>query len=239
MFIFKFYMKVSFLNLNNSYTFNKSRKINSLSQNSLTSDVFQRNNNLTFCARKICDVNLISRKGKKPLPAQICELNHSQCDSNLLLNLNSYWRDTAYTSDIVDDFYSGYKSKYFAVALGDSVNVKPDDIKSIVEFDVIYDKDDDEGYCYINFLQSAPEIADNKRSPIKGAGALALYAVVDYAKRNNFRKVSLFSSNNAFYEKMGFENDGRACKHLNNCDFHLDRRDFDWFLNEIRKKYGF
>ena len=104
---------------------------------------------------------------------------------------------------------------------------------------MIYDKDDDEGYCYINFLQSAPEIADNKRSSIRGAGALALYAVVDYAKRHNHSKVCLFSSNNSFYENMGFENSGKKGSYLSNCDFHLDKRDYDWFLDKIRKKYGF
>lgn len=240
LFVFNSGMKINILNFNkyNLKTIEKKDQKN-VRLNSCVSDVFCKNNDITFCARKIQDVNLKKRKGKQIIPAQICELNYSEYDKNLLLNLASYWRDTSYASDIVDDYYVGYNSRYFAVALGNSSNVKADDIKSIVEFEVRYDDYDDDGYCYINYLQAAPEIANNKKSPIRGAGELALYAVVDFAKKNNYRKVALYSSNNSFYEKMGFENDGRRYKVCPNCDFHLDKYDYDWFLEHVRKKYGF
>lgn len=86
---------------------------------------------------------------------------------------------------------------------------------------------------HIDFIQSAPSIADRvTQSPIKGAGELTIYEAVKTAKKEGYKRIQLSSIKDDFYSKIGFNEIENT--HI----FFLENKDFDNFLNRVEKKYN-
>lgn len=166
-------------------------------------DGFKKNNTLSFTSKHTMNVNLKNSATKSTISAQVVELDYSPNDDRLISNLNTLWSKTQFM-DIISDFYHrGKNKKFFVIALGNDNKIETKGVKSILQ--VENKQENGERVCKIDFIQSAPEIADNKTSSIRGAGEIALYTAVDYAKKTGCKKVALASTNNGFYEKAGFQ----------------------------------
>ena len=189
---------------------------------------------LQFCARDLYNINLIKKTTKKPAEAKIVEFDHSERDKNLIYSLDSIWQDTTYMPCISYNYFQKLKNNSFiAVSEKNSENLKAKDIKSILQYeDSIIDG---KKQCEIIYIQAAPEIANNKKAPVKGAGELIVWAAVKHAKQTGCEEVFLTSTNNGFYENIGFENCKRQYVFGN--EFCLKSKDFDWFLKKTEKKY--
>ena len=166
-------------------------------------DAFEKSNPVSFKSRHVMDVNLKRRTTKSPIKGQIRELEGSYQDDRLMYSLGSMWAKTLYMGTILKNYYKGENNRFYIVSKGNSEDVKASDVKSILFFkDVIKGG---KKQCSVEFLQAAPEIADNEKSSIKGSGELALYAAVNHAKESGCKQVTLTSTNNDFYENVGFE----------------------------------
>lgn len=88
----------------------------------------------------------------------------------------------------------------------------------------------------IEFVQSAPQIADKKNAKIRGSGELALYETVKMAKEQNLDAVELFSINNDFYDRMGFEMTRKGS--YGTAVYELPSARFNEFLERVEKKYN-
>ena len=88
----------------------------------------------------------------------------------------------------------------------------------------------------VQLLQSAPEIANNTEALTRGAGELALYEAVKMAKEQKLDSVNLYSINNSFYDKMGFEKLDEDSSHCSN--YELTASKFDEFMERVEKKYN-
>lgn len=194
---------------------------------------------LNFCANYLYDVNLRRRTTKRPIGAKVVELDFSDKDDLLMLNLASFWRATSYFSPISSDYCkNSNKFKFFAIVDGNNSEPNAKDVKSLVQFRVCEDKNEGKT-CDIIYLQCASDIADNEKSSIRGAGELAVYSVVNYAKKCGCEKVTLQSTNNGFYENIGFEMGAGYSPISGYCPFYLDKKDYDWFLKRVEEKYKF
>ncbi len=193
---------------------------------------------LNFCAKKLQDVNLKSSKTKKPIQAQIFQLDFSKHDANLLLEIARGWRGLNYILPIAESYCDMPKmNKFFAVAVGENNELKAQDIKSVAEIEISLKRG--EKICTVLYVQAAPEIADNPERKIKGAGELAIYSAVKYAKDNDCKEVLVYSANDAFYDSIGFEIDAKRSNKSRLRWYLLNQQDYDWFLKRVEKKYGF
>ena len=200
-------------------------------------DVFEKSNYVSFTSRHIMDVNLKRRTTKNPIKAQVRELDFSSQDDRLIFSLSSMWAKTLYMESILKNYFKGGNNRFYVVAEGQKDDIKASDVKSILFF-----KDVSKGgkkQCSLEFLQAAPEIADNEKSSIRGSGELALYAAVHHAKEAGCKKVTLTSTNDDFYDNVGFEMGVKKDYKKAGWPYYLDEKDYDWFLEKVEKKYGF
>ncbi len=205
--------------------------------NSCRNDSFTKSNDIAFGAKFLYKVKLKDRITKEPIQAQVFEMDFSKSDKNLLTRLLEKWKMTEYFYSIFSDYNEGRKSKYLAVALGESKSLDENNIKSLVEFQrgMIGRKK----RCEVLYLQCSPEIANNPKSPIRGAGEVALFGVVKYAKKNKHSEIVLFSTNNEFYKRIGFIPEDEVCATMPCCNFSLENQDYDNFLKNVKAKYNF
>lgn len=208
-------------------------RINSISQN-----YYLRQNSYCphFCSKKLLDVNLRNRAQKALEPAQVVELDYSKSDEELINSMHTSWSSTRYFPSISAEYaISTGNYKFHMVAAGNRNIIKRKDVKSIVDFEIL-GRQDNKILC-INYLQSAPEIANNRNSDIEGAGELLMYSVVKYAKESKCKKITLVSSCNGFYRNIGL----KATQVINDkaARFELEEKDYDEFLARVEKKYGF
>ena len=97
----------------------------------------------------------------------------------------------------------------------------------------------DKDFFSIFYVQSAPVNSYFSRIlPLKGAGELAIYGAVKLAKENGFKKVSLFSSNNAFYDKIGMPRIKKYNEQIFTTPYLLKEEDYDKFMGNIERKYS-
>ena len=59
-----------------------------------------------------------------------------------------------------------------------------------------------------------------------------MYEAVKVAKKEGYQKVDLYSTNNSFYQKIGFE------KNPKSNFFSLDKSQYDSFLSRVEQKYN-
>ena len=94
----------------------------------------------------------------------------------------------------------------------------------------------------IYYIQSSPKILETKQLPlIKGAGELAVYGAVKLAKNNGFEKIRLLSTNDTFYEKIGFEQQSSLSRSRKNgvgSYYILPKEKYDLFMKNIERKYS-
>ena len=237
-FVYIFSISMKIINLNNignSYrTLPASKKCSS---GYIQKDSFEKSKELNFCAKDLYNVNLMRRSTKKLLKSRVVQLEHTSCDELLMLNLLSFWRDTRYCEPMIKDYFSRICDNFYIVVLGDKKEIKACDVKSFLQMHDQFVKGQKQ--CELVYVQAAPEIANNPKSSIKGAGEIALYSVVKYAKDHGCKKVTLLSANNGFYEKIGFEMGAKTYYKSSNRDFYLEEKDYDQFLKRVEKKYGF
>lgn len=203
----------------------------------LSADTFEKTSQPNFTSRHIMDVNLKRRSTKKPIEAQVVKLDTSQEDAKLMLNLLSFWADSEYICSIADSYYNDKDFNIYAIASKNKKKLSTKDIKSL--FVVKIENKKGLKVCDLEFLQSAPEIADNPKSSIRGSGEVALYYVVKLAKENDCDRVTVTSTNNSFYENMGFEMVAKKYPYSKITPFYLEKKDYDWFLDRVEDKYGF
>lgn len=200
-------------------------------------DSFEKSNDVNFGAQKLYDVNLRRRTTGRKLKAQVFALDSSARDKNLFFNLYLGWGVTQYALPMYQNYHRGGKDKFIAVSLGNEPHPRAGNIQSVVNFKDVRVKGKKE--CRIIYLQSAPNIADNPKSSVRGAGEVALYAVVKYAKKNKCSRISLLSTNNDFYERIGFKMGVKSHPLSNICEYYLEEKDYNAFLGMIEKKYSF
>lgn len=200
-------------------------------------DVFEKSNPVNFTSRHIMDVNLKRRTTKRPLGAQVAQLNFTPEDDKLIFNLGCFWAKTEFIHPITDFYHKKGKKQFYVIAMGNNSEIKAKDVKSILQIEDTTIKN--KKVCKVDFVQAAPEIADNEKSSVRGAGEVALYVAVRHAKEEGCKQVVLTSTNNDFYEKIGFEMGAKKDLFSSICPYYLDEKDFDWFLEKTEKKYGF
>lgn len=228
--------KLQFNSILNYQTFGKQTFVPK-NNTAIKKDVFEKSNPVSFTSRHIMDVNLKRRTTKNPIQAQVRELDFSSQDDRLMFSLSSMWARTLYMESVLKNYFKGGANRFYIVAEGQKDDIKASDVKSILFFkDVVKDG---KKQCRLEFLQAAPEIADNEKSSIRGSGELALYAAVHHAKETGCRQVTLTSTNDEFYDKVGFEMGVKKDYKKAGWPYYLDEKDYDWFLEKVEKKYGF
>lgn len=85
------------------------------------------------------------------------------------------------------------------------------------------------------YLETINAIKSDRK--VGGAGELLVYGLVKLAQKYDFDMFSLTSTNDGFYEKIGFKTDFE--KYGNAGAFFLDAKDYNPFLSRVEKKYGF
>lgn len=196
------------------------------------------NHNNSFGATKLDSINLLKRVGKDsftPIKANFNLLNFDNKDDvKLICQIKNKWADiTTYGNVICKDFLERLSDCfYFAI---EALDGKESKITNLAEVEIKPGKTLGKNTCYVNFLQSAPNIAKKAdTTPIKGSGELAMYEIVKFAKKTNCKSVKLTSSADSFYEKLGFKVKLKE-KKLNK--FELKESKFKDFMKHIEKKY--
>ena len=187
-----------------------------------------------FCSKDLYRVNL--KKDNQPLQAKAIQFDHSKGDTRLIAHLALDWLNTEYMKNIVANYSCKHEPATIIGIASDKEDLSSKDIKSLVAYRDDIKKGKKE--CEILFLQASPEIADNKKSPIRGAGELAMYAVVKHAKEKKCSKVSLMSTNHDFYRHIGFIPMAPISPLYSSKGFYLEKKDYDTFLKKIEEKYN-
>ena len=221
-------------NIQNNFSY--APKINGVKK-AMPNDSFEKTNSISFTSKYIMDVNLKRRSTKNPIKAQVRELDFSKEDDRLIFNLGTMWSKALYIDSIIKNYFKGGKNKFYIVTTGNNEDVKAKDVKSILYFKDTTKNGKKE--CSLEFIQAAPEIADNEKSSIKGSGEVIVYALVKHAKETGCERINLTSTNNEFYENLGFEMGVKKDFTKAGTPFYLDKKDYDWFLSKVEKKYGF
>lgn len=210
-------MQVSFQN-----NFNYQTKNNSKMQN--------------FGMRKIDDVKIMRRLADgalKPIKATFSELEFDNPkDIKLVNDLKQEWgKDTKYTNAFALRFLQKEEDSRFFVS--EIIEGGKKKIANIMQ--VMMPNGTSKSYMEIELLQSAPDIADKAiTSPIRGSGAVAMYEATKLAKNNDCSHISLFSTADRFYEKIGMEDNGSVA---GISLFSLAKNRYDSFMENIVRKY--
>ncbi len=203
----------------------------------------QTNNNVntynkaSFGATILDNVTLRKKtlSGYKTVEGFVSQLTKDDAgDIARLQGIKENWRkSTIYSNEIIDNFCQNLKKKNFYITeLKDNcVRIKNRICCMMQTTDPTVNQMRDK--FRIDLLQSAPAIANKgSSSKIKGAGELAVYEAVKVAKKEGYQKVDLYSTNNSFYQKIGFE------KNPKSNFFSLDKSQYDKFLSRIEQKYN-
>ncbi|MDD3236545.1 MAG: hypothetical protein PHV37_00430 [Candidatus Gastranaerophilales bacterium] len=198
---------------------------------------------VSFGANPIYDVNLrqVVDGVQKLIPANFSELIiKNEGDEWAMLNVQDIWKrlgKTDYADCFADNFIKRKEDKsYFVTELKDAVKELQDRITCLIET-TNPKKTKDRDLFEVKLLQASPKIANKaETTSIKGSGEMSLYGAVRQAKEHGFSKVGLLSTNNSFYNKMGFSavetyEDGAGGW------YELPAEKFDEFLDKIAKKY--
>lgn len=153
-------------------------------------------------------------------------------DTELIKKLETLWNPSGYAAVIAEEFLHPYKSKNSSFYIIKK-NSPPDDtlhkttcIASTTNVD-----NTDKSAFEIDYIQTSPDISQSDEPQIKGSGELMIYGCVKEAQKYGFQKVSIFSSNNSFYEHLGFN---KAAYRW----YELPSSQYDEFLERVEKKYG-
>ena len=202
---------------------------------------------VSFSANPLYDINLKKLADNnlyEPLKAKFSQLLNNDDDAWEMLNVQDVWGrlgSSEYTEMITDNFIKAKNPQraYYLVETSDSRKELFERATALLE--TTNPKKLDKDIFEIHFLQASPALVGKNAPEIKGSGELSLYGAVKVAKENGFKKVQLFSSNDGFYEKMGFvkaESLYPEDKTVSDGGiFELSADMFDDFLVKIENKY--
>lgn len=162
-------------------------------------------------------------------------------DLQAIREIASNWivphKSTNYANNIANFFQMKNNNiKFFCIELSNKTKKLNNKIKSII---VTSNPDDiNKELLEIHILQSSPDIIMNPQEPYyKGAGISAIYGIVKLALIKGFKKINLISTNDSFYEHIGF-------KSIKNTDpsekinfFELEKDKFITFIKNYEEKY--
>lgn len=183
------------------------------------------NNNLSFGSKPIYRMNVISRKRNNEfIPVLFSELDKSSdSDIALMSSLNSTkWSLCPIFSQLCEDFTNKKPGKNFFI-IESIYNNTVDRIKSIISITKEKTK------ITVNQLISSPK--EQEENEIKGAGATAILGIIKIAKKENIPEISLCSTEDIFYERLGFKQDDFTCL------MQLGSEKFDKVIETISRKY--
>ncbi len=194
-------------------------------------------------ATKLMETLLGENRRRAPLKAFFCEYDRdNKNDVELFLDISRHWKNFEATAIATEFEHNLFNLKPYGIVVANSEN-------EIINAGNLVDKtvsvsmasfpNKESPDFYIHFLSSAPGIANNSESNLRGAGALNIYGVTRAAAENNVEKIKLFSvrKNFKFYEQLGFSQLGTPESQFSY--FELCKSNFQQFFEQIRKKYGF
>lgn len=205
------------------------------------SSVNVNNSNPTFGKTILNKVNLRKKAGNtyKFVEGYFSKLNpEDPKDLSLLESIRENWRrGTSFSNEMIYNFekYKDSTNLYMTELKNSCLGIKKK-VCCLIET-TNPKKRKDRNNFEIVYVQSAPAISkDNSKYPIKGAGELSIYGAVKEAKKEGFKKVSLLSIKDSFYEHIGFPQKEVATK--DSALFTLPQEKYDEFLQRIEKKYN-
>ncbi len=86
----------------------------------------------------------------------------------------------------------------------------------------------------LEFIEKKPSLNKGHNAQIKGSGELSLFGLSKIAKKKNFDKLMLCSTNDEFYRHVGFKEFEDETLFY---DFGLEKSDFAEFAKKVSKKY--
>lgn len=189
-----------------------------------------------FGSVKVDSLNLLKKVSNDtftPVKATFSELIPDDAkDVEFVKKLKDAWKGaTEYGTEICDGFLQKIKdSRFFVTEIVENGKKKVTNIMQLNFPKTRYAND-----VELKYLQSAPDIADKLSSaPIKGSGETAMYEIAKIAKNGNYDGISLMSTNDRFYEKIGMADLGSYDDHSL---YGLAKNKLDWFMARIAKKY--
>ncbi|MCQ2788939.1 MAG: hypothetical protein MJ229_01040 [bacterium] len=211
----------------------------SLYQNSSATSINKKNTN--FGATKLYNVNLkkmINGNMDKFIPAEIIKLDpNDAADKSQISKLFGPWSRTEYGEDSFANFMHNIEGNYFVTAIKDKAQELSKKITCFIQTTDAKNAPNKTNYEIV-YLQAAPDLKKASEA-IKGSGELSMYNAVKEAKENGFKKVHVLSTNNPFYEHLGFDKKLEIpIEDKEGGVFELPAQKFDEFLNKIAKKYN-
>ncbi len=173
------------------------------------------------------------------VPAYFSELDpRSPLDKEAVRSLKrKYESSTKYFTRMTDVFLEGWNDFYsnYVIETVDEAGRLGDRITSLMLTykPTINHKNEPFG---IAFLESIPTIYNSSKPSIKGSGELSVYGAAKIADKYGYNSVMLTSTNDSFYDKIGFK---KVLQRDRSDDYFLPKQDYVDFCQEKMKKYGF
>lgn len=153
-------------------------------------------------------------------------------DAELIKKLETLWNPSGYAAVIAEEFLHPHKSKNSSFYIIEKNSPANDTLHKTTCIASTTNVDNtDKSAFEIDYIQTSPDISQSDKPQIKGSGELMVYGCVKEAQKYGFQKVSIFSSNNSFYEHLGFN---KAAYRW----YELPSSQYDEFLERVEKKYG-
>lgn len=204
-------------------------------------------NNITFGAKTLYPIKIKKaiKGGYRRVKANFAELStRSETDKKYIQEIQQAWqlaksRDN-YIGDIACSFrndanlYDIPEYKYFITRLASKNGKMSKKIASIIAIKL----DNKKRNIILEYIQSASQVKRKSAVPqVKGAGELAILGLIKYAKEHGFRKIVLNSTNDDFYDKLGFKKIINKYA-IDDPDYKLTFGKFEPFIRKISEKYG-
>lgn len=153
-------------------------------------------------------------------------------DTELIKKLETLWNPSGYAAVIAEEFLHPYKSKNSSFYIIEKNSPANDTLHKTTCIASATNVDNtDKSAFEIDYIQTTPDISQSDNPQIKGSGELMVYGCVKEAQKYGFQKVSIFSSNNSFYEHLGFNKVAYRW-------YELPSSQYDEFLERVEKKYA-
>jgi len=207
-------------------------------------------NNITFGATTLYPIRIkkVIKGGYRNVKAYFEELStQSKIDKKCVQEIQFAWRLAKSKHNYISDIASIFKNdcnlynipeyKYFITRLASQNGKISKKIASIIAVKF----DNKKRKVILEYIQSASQVKKKTEVPhVKGAGELAILGLIKYAKEHGFKKIVLSSTNDSFYDKLGFKKiPKRISKYAtDDSDYTLTFSKFESFIRKISEKYG-
>lgn len=186
------------------------------------------------------------KNGYRLVKADFAELSvRSKKDKQCIDELKKAWRfsssENNYIHDIAQKFYddAGFKTsplyRYFVVRLASGKKKMSQKIASIMAVKI-----EPKELLFLDYIQSASQVKHNSNVPkVKGAGELGILGLIKLAKGSLLKRLCLSSTNDTFYDKLGFKfNYEHIQSVLSSATHSLPKRKYNSFIEKTEKKYN-